>query len=66
METIVIDIKSEKDKELFLALVKRLRLKARVISDEDKMDFGLFKAMLQGKTDEFINVENYLKKLRKK
>jgi len=30
------------------------------------MDFGLFKAMVQGKTDEFINVENYLKKLRKK
>lgn len=35
MESLVIDIKSEKDKLLFYALAERLGLKATLLSEED-------------------------------
>ena len=66
METAVINFKSEDDKFLFAALAKRLHLKLKVISSIDKEDYGLLKAMLEGKTGEYVDVERYLSKLRGK
>lgn len=66
METFVINLKSEKDKFLFSELAKRLRLKTAILSDKDKEEYGLLKAMLEGKTGKYIEVERYLNKLRKK
>ena len=65
METLVINLKSEKDKSLFSELAKRLHLKTAIFSDEDKEDYGLLKAMLKGRTGEYADKETVLKALRK-
>ena len=65
METLVINLKSEKDKSLFSELAKRLHLTTAILSDEDKEDYGLLKAMLKGRTGEYADKETVLKALRK-
>ncbi|MBI4945137.1 MAG: hypothetical protein HY840_01905 [Bacteroidetes bacterium] len=65
METLVINLKSEKDKSLFYALAERLHLKASLLTEEDKEDYGLLKAMLKGRTGEYVDKETVLKALRK-
>ena len=65
METLVINLKSAKDKSLFSELAKRLHLKTAILSDDDKEDYGLLKAMLNGRTGEYVDKEVILKALRK-
>ena len=65
METLVINLKSEKDKSLFSELAKRLHLTTAILSDEDKEDYGLLKAMLKGRTGEYVDKATVLNALRK-
>jgi hypothetical protein len=65
METLIINLKSKKDKIPFYALAERLHLKASLLSDEDKEDYGLLKAMLKAKKGEYVSKESVLKALRK-
>jgi hypothetical protein len=65
METIVINVKSQKDKILFTSLAERLHLKSKVFTEEENEDFGLLKAMLEAKKDDFVDRETIMKSLRK-
>jgi hypothetical protein len=65
METIIINIKSQKDKLLFTSLANRLKLKSRILSEEDKEDYGLLKAMLEAKQGDYVDRETIMKSLRK-
>lgn len=65
METIIINIKTQKDKLLFTSLANRLKLKSKILSDEDKEDFGLLKAMLEAKQEDYVDREAIIKSLRK-
>jgi len=65
METLIVSIKKEKDKKLFYTLAKRLHLKAAILTDEDKEDYGLLKAMIKAKKGEYVGNETILKALRK-
>lgn len=64
METLLINLKSEEDKALFLSLARRLRLKTKSISESDKEDFGLLKAMLEAETGENVSREEIMKALQ--
>jgi hypothetical protein len=64
METLLIDLKSEEDKALFLSLARRLRLKTKSISESEKEDFGLLKAMLEAETGENVSREEIMKTLQ--
>ena len=63
METMIIKGKSRSDLELFLKLASKFRLKAKILSDEEKEDIGLSIAIQKGKTGEFINTDAFVKKL---
>lgn len=66
METIIINIKTQKDKLLFTSsLANRLKLKSKILSDEDKEDYGLLKAMLEAKQGDYVDRETIMKSLRK-
>ncbi len=65
METLIISIKKEKDKKLFYTLAKHLNLKAAIITEADKEDYGLLKAMVKAKKGEYVDKEIILKALRK-
>ena len=65
MGTLVINLKSKKDELPFYALAKRLHLKATLLSEDDKEEYGLLKAMLQAKKGDYVAKETVLKALRK-
>lgn len=65
METIIINIKTKKDKLLFTSLANRLKLKSKILSDEDKEDYGLLKAMLDAKQEDYVDRDTVMKSLRK-
>ncbi len=63
MEALIINIKSEDDKTLFLSLAKRLRLTAKSITESDKEDYGLHKAMLEAETGEYVSRDEVMNAL---
>ena len=65
MGTLVIKLKSKKDELPFYALAERLHLKATLLSEDDKEEYGLLKAMLQAKKGDYVSKEAVLKALRK-
>lgn len=65
METLIINVKSEKEKSLFFALAEQLHLKAAALSEEDKEDYGLLKAMMKGKKGDYVSKQSIMKALRK-
>ncbi len=54
----------EADLQLLLELANRLGIKTRVLDEEEMEDLGLVHAIEAGKTGEFVDTEDYLKKLR--
>jgi hypothetical protein len=64
METMLINIKSEEDKKIFLSLARRLKLKAKFFSPQDKEDYGLLKAMMEGQTGEYVSREEVMDALK--
>lgn len=63
METLLINIKSNEDRELFLSLARRLRLTTKSITESDTEDFGLLKAMLEEETGEYVSKDEIMKAL---
>ncbi|MCO5258666.1 MAG: hypothetical protein M9916_00805 [Crocinitomicaceae bacterium] len=64
MGAIIVDI-SEKDKSLVLSFLKRLNLPVKELSEEDKEDMALVKAMFKGRTGKYVSKEVIMKKLQK-
>ncbi len=64
METMIIKGKSRSDLELLLKLASKFRLKAKILSDEEKEEIGLSAAIHKGKTGKFINIDSFVKKLK--
>ena len=64
MEAMIIKGKSRRDLELLLKLALKFRLKAKILSEEEKEDIGLSIAIQKGKTGEFINTDTFVKKLK--
>ena len=63
METLIINIKSEDDKMLFLSLAKRLRLTTKSLTETDKEDYGLLKAILEAESGEYVSRDEVMKAL---
>lgn len=66
METLLLQSESKKDMKMLADLAKKIGLKTVSLKNADLEDFALANAMQKGRTGEYINTENYLKKLRKK
>jgi len=65
METVIINIKTQKDKLLFTSLADRLKLKSKILSEEDKEDYCLLKSMLEAKQEDYVDRETIMKSIRK-
>jgi hypothetical protein len=52
MEAVIFTPKTKEEVKLLQQLAKQMRIKAKVISQEDQEDALLLKAMLQGRTGE--------------
>ncbi len=64
MKTALFTSDKEADLQLLLELASRLGIKTRLLDEEEMEDLGLVHAIEAGKTGEFVNTEDYLRKLR--
>ncbi|HOT15705.1 MAG TPA: hypothetical protein PK252_13180 [Bacteroidales bacterium] len=65
METAILNGDSKSDMKLLLELAKKLGIKARIMSESEIEDMGLVDAIKQGMTNEYVDNNEFLKKIRK-
>jgi hypothetical protein len=54
MESLLIHPDSNEDLTLLLALAKKMGISARIISEEEKEELGLLRAMEEGRASDFV------------
>lgn len=64
MTSAIITSESNKDLKLLLELAKKLNLKTKILSEEEQEDFGLAEAIKSGRTNQFVDTEEFLKNLQ--
>ncbi|MDP2338656.1 MAG: hypothetical protein Q8N05_19850 [Bacteroidota bacterium] len=65
METAVLQGNSKADLKMLTDLAKKIGISVKYLSEEEKEDIGLLKAIKEGRTGKYINTDSYLQKLRK-
>ncbi|MEA3447697.1 MAG: hypothetical protein U9Q98_04490 [Bacteroidota bacterium] len=65
MDTVILNNDSKSDLKLLINLAKKLGIKAKFLNEEGKEDIGILNAIKQGRTGEYVNTDNFVKKLRK-
>jgi hypothetical protein len=65
MQTAILQSNSKSDIQLILQLANKLKVKTRVLSEQDIEDICLINAIKEGETGERIDIDKYLKKLTK-
>lgn len=63
MKTLIINTENQSDLKLLMNLVKRLGFDSRILTDEEKEDMGLLKAMLEGKKSKIVSRSIIMKQL---
>lgn len=66
MDTILISSNSKEDTDLLLKLLNKLGMKSRIISEEEKEDYGLIAAMMEADRNEVAEEQEIFNKLQKK
>lgn len=64
METLIIKPANKEEAKLLKGLIQKMKVKFAVISDEDKEDYALAKAMLVGRDSKEVSEASIMKKLR--
>lgn len=65
METIIIQPKSKKELEFVAEMLKRLNIKIKILSQEEKKDYGLGIAIDEGLQTKSVSKDSVLNHLRK-
>ena len=65
METIIIQPKSKKELEFVAEMLKRLNIKIKILSQEEKEDYGLNIAIDEGLQTKSVSKDSVLNHLRK-
>ena len=65
MKTAILQSNSEFDLKLLLDLAKKIGIKTKVLSNEDMEELGLVQAIHDGRTSEYVDTDDFIKKLRK-
>jgi hypothetical protein len=65
METAVLQGNSKADLKMLTDIAKKIGITVKYLTEEEKEDIGLLKAIKEGRTGKYINTESYLQKLRK-
>jgi hypothetical protein len=65
MEALIIKPANKEEAALLKSMAKKMKVKYTVVSDEDKEDYGLVRAMLAVKESKVVSEESIVKKLRR-
>ncbi len=65
MEALIIKPANKEEATLLKSMVKKMKVKYTVLSDEDKEDYAMAHAILAAKNSKVVSEESIMKKLRK-
>lgn len=65
METLILKSDSAINIKLIAEIAKKMGIKAKILTEQEKEDMGLLNAIKKGKTGQYVNNEDFIKKLRK-
>ncbi len=66
MKTLVVTSDDDNELKVLKYLAEKMGMEAEMLSEEEKEDMGLLKAMLEGKQNDYVSEKEVLKALRKK
>ncbi len=65
MQTLILNGESAGDIKLIAEIAKKMGLKAKILSEEEKEDIGMLNAIKKGRTKKYIDTESFILNLRK-
>ena len=65
MNSAILTTDSNKDLQLLMQLAKKLNIRAKLLSKEQQEELGLYRAIKEGRTKEFVDTDKFLKRLKK-
>lgn len=65
METLVLKSETKSELKIIADLAKKLGIKTRYFSEEEKEDIGIVNAIKQGNVGRYVDTDEFIKKLRK-
>ncbi len=65
METVMLQGNSKTELKLLTDLAKKIGIKVKYLSEEEKEDLGLLQAVKEGRTGKYADTDSYLQKLKK-
>jgi len=65
MSSLLINPSSESDERFLVKLLKKLHIPVTILSEEDKLDYGLLKAMEESEKDDYVSEDRIMEILKK-
>lgn len=65
METVVLNSESKENLKLVTKLAKKIGIKVKYLSEDEKEDIALINAITKGRTGKFIDTDAFISKLEK-
>lgn len=65
MQTLVLKSDSASNIKLIAEIAKKMGIKAKILTDEEKENIGMLNAIMKGKTGQYIDNEDFVKMLKK-
>jgi len=64
MQTLVLSSDSAVNIRLIAEVAKKMGIKAKILTDEENEDIGMLNAIMKGRTGEYVDKEDFIKKLK--
>jgi hypothetical protein len=64
MQTVVLKSNSKSELKLLTDLAKKIGIQVKYLSESEMEDLGMINAIKKGRTKEFVDTDDYIKKIR--
>jgi hypothetical protein len=65
MQTVVLRSDSKANLKLLTDLAKKIGITVKYLTEDEKEDIGMLNAINKGRTNEYVNTESFIKKMKK-
>jgi hypothetical protein len=65
MQTAILNSASSVDLKLLTDIAKKMGIKVKYISEDQKEDFAMLQAITKGRTKSYVDTDNFLAELKK-
>ncbi len=65
MQTVVLKSNSKSELKLLTDLAKKIGIQVKYLSESELEDLGMLNAIKKGRTKEFVDTDDFIKKIRK-